>query len=231
MSRQDYIIFADALRQALQNAGKSQAELARELRIDPSQVNRWVNGRAIPQIDNVRRIQAFLNVDLSDSFAKSIPQHELFVSAPISAIATDEIAEHHDAVAMVVAAANEHVNDLIWPGDRIRDFADRRTAAADLATERNMRDLANCPAYLYLQFSEIIGPSSALVELGFALGRKMKVTIIVRHGLTSPYMLRGFGAVAARLSFLPEARIYEVDSPDDAASLIAGNGRELLGLA
>jgi hypothetical protein len=94
-----------------------------------------------------------------------------------------------------------------------------------------MKDLVNCPAYLYLQFAEIVGPSSALVELGFALGRKMKITIIVKKGLTSPYMLRGFGAVAAKLNFLPHARIYEVDSADDAACLIASNGRELLGLA
>lgn len=45
-------------------------------------------------------------------------------------------------------------------------------------------------------------------------------------------MLRGFGAVAAELKFLPKARIYaEVTSADDAASLIANNGRELLGLS
>ena len=44
-------------------------------------------------------------------------------------------------------------------------------------------------------------------------------------------MLRGFGAVAAKLKFLPEARIYtEVESPEAAASLISRNGRELLGL-
>jgi len=91
--------------------------------------------------------------------------------------------------------------------------------------------LFGCEAYLYLQFAEVLRPSSAFVELGFALGTKMKVTIIVQKGLTSPYMLRGFGAVAARLKFLEEARIYtEVESPDEAASLIASNGRELLGL-
>ena len=101
----------------------------------------------------------------------------------------------------------------------------------DIATERNMTALFSCPAYLYLQFTEVMGPSSAFVELGFALGRKMKVTIIVQKGLTSPYMLRGFGAVAAKLKFLPEVRIYtEVESPDEAASLISSNGRELLGL-
>jgi hypothetical protein len=43
-------------------------------------------------------------------------------------------------------------------------------------------------------------------------------------------MLDGFGAVAASLGFLPTARIYHVESVQDAVMLIARNGRELLGL-
>lgn len=110
--------------------------------------------------------------------------------------------------------------------------ADRRAAAADIVTEKNMTALFNCPAYLYLQFAEAMGPSSAFVELSFALGREMKITVIVQKGLTSPYMLRGFSGVAAKLRFISEARIYtEVESSDEAASLIVSNGRELLGLA
>jgi hypothetical protein len=93
-----------------------------------------------------------------------------------------------------------------------------------------MADLAGCPAFLYLQFAEVVGPSSALVELGFALGRKMKVTIIFKKGLTDLYLLRGFEGVAARFPFLPDTRIYEVESADSAAALIAENGREMLGL-
>jgi transcriptional regulator with XRE-family HTH domain len=209
----------------------SQAELARNIPIDQSQVSRWITGKAVPQIQNLHRVEKILDVDLSDSFTKSTPDYELFVSAPISGIPGEKVPEHHDAVAKVVEAARQHVNGLVWPGEQIRTAADRQGAAADIATERNMTALFGCPAYLYLQFTEVMGPSSAFVELGFALGRKMKITIIVQKGLTSPYMLRGFGAVAARLKFLPEARIYnEVGSADEAASLIASNGRELLGL-
>ena len=218
------------LRQVLQDARISQAALARELRVDASQVNRWVNGKALPHIDNVQRIEKFLKIDLSDAFANSTPDYELFVSAPISGLADEDIPEHHNAVAKVVTAASQNVNGIFWPGERIRTAVDRRTAAADIVTERNMIALFGCEAYLYLQFADVVGPSSAFVELGFALGRKMKITIIIMQRLTSPYMLRGFGAVAASLSFLPKARIYEVESPDEAASLIEGNGRELLGL-
>lgn len=231
MPPQDESKFANALRQAIQAARITQAALARELHTDQGQVSRWVNGKAFPHIDNVRRIEEILKIDLSDSFARSTPDYELFVSAPISGLADEDIPEHHNAVAKVVAAAGQHVNGLYWPGEQIKTAADRRRAAADMVTERNMRALFGCPAYLYLQFAEVVRPSSAFVELGFALGRKMKITIIVEGGLTTPYMLRGFGAVAADLKFLPKARIYtEVTSAEDAASLIANNGRELLGL-
>jgi transcriptional regulator with XRE-family HTH domain len=230
MAQQDHASFADALRQALEKEDTSQVTLARAIRVDPSQVNRWVRGKALPHRDNVKAIETFLETDLSEAFTKWTPSYELFVSAPISGLADGDIPAHHDAVAQVVEAARQHVNGISWPGERISNAGDRRASAADLVTERNMRELVSCPAYLFLQFSEVIGPSSALVELGFALGRKTKVTIIYRKGLASLYMLRGFDGVAARLSFLPEARIYEVESVDHAVSLIGGNGRELLGL-
>lgn len=230
MPSQEGTGFADALRRAMQKAHMNQAELARQLNVDPSRVNRWVNGKAVPHIDTVGRIGIILETDLSDSFARSTPDYELFVSAPISGIAKEEVPDHHTSVAKVVAAAAQHVNNVVWPGEQITTAAVRRAAAADIVTERNMQALYSCSAYLYLQFAEVIGPTSAFVELGFALGRKIKVTIIVKEGLTTPYMLRGFGAVAAELKFLPKARIYDVASADEAASLIASSGRELLGL-
>jgi transcriptional regulator with XRE-family HTH domain len=230
MGPQEHASFGDALRKALEGAGISQAALARELHVDASQVNRWVHDKALPQTDNLQRIEQFLGVDLATAFNKIKPKYELFVSAPISGIASEDIPGHHDAVAKVVAAARQHVNDLSWPGDRVRTAVDRQTVAPDIATAHNMTEMYGCPAFLYLQFAELIGPSSALVELGFALGRRMKVTIIFKKGLKSPYMLRGFGGVAARLPFLPDTRIYEEESAESAAALIASNGRVLLGL-
>jgi transcriptional regulator with XRE-family HTH domain len=230
MSPQDHASFGSGLSQALRDRQVTQASLARELNVDASQVNRWAKDKAVPHLDNVQRIEKLLDVDLSAAFNKTKPKYELFVSAPISGIASEDISEHHDAVAKVVEAARQHVNDLSWPGSRVKSVLDRQTIAPDIAAAHNMADLSGCPAFLYLQFAEVIGPSSALVELGFALGRKMKVTIIFKKGLTSPYMLRGFSGVAARFPFLPDTRIYEEESADSAAALISENGRELLGL-
>jgi len=230
MGTQDQASFGEALRQALLTAGMTQAELARQLKIDQGQVSRWVHDKAIPHRQTIARIEKLLNVDLSTTFNEIKPKYELFVSAPISGIASEDIPAHHEAVAKVVKAAREHVNSLSWPGSGVKTALDRQKTAPDIAAAHNMADLFGCPAFLYLQFAEVTGPSSALVELGFALGRRMKVTIIFKKGLTSPYMLRGFGRVASDLPFLPDTRIYEEESAESAAALIADNGRELLGL-
>lgn len=222
--------FASALRQALQDVGMTQAQLARRLGIDPAQISRWCNAQAIPPSEDIHRIQVILKIDLSDFSAKSKPNYELFVSTPISGLDSNDIPQHHDDVAKVVDAANQHVSALIWPGEQIRTASDQRKAAPDIVTERNMRALHACPAYLYLQFAEVVRPSCAFVELGFALGKRLKITVVVKKGLAGLYMFNGFGTVTGSLNFLPNARIYEVASADEAATLIESNGRELLGL-
>jgi transcriptional regulator with XRE-family HTH domain len=221
-------MFGDELRAALTDARISQAQLARELQVDPGQVSRWVNNKTTPHRDTVVRIEQFLGTDLSASLSASTPDYELYVSAPITGLNEQDIRTHHSAVAEVVATARRYVNSLYWPGERILESTD--LAAPDIATERNMRVLAECSALLYLQFVNIVRPSGALIELGVALGRRLKTTVIMHADVPQPYMLSGFGAVAATLSFLPQARIYTVRSVGEACDLIQINGRELLGL-
>jgi hypothetical protein len=86
-------------------------------------------------------------------------------------------------------------------------------------------------AYVYVQFAEILNPSGALVELGFALGKKLMTTMIIRRNLRTPCMFEGFQGVSARLECLPDARIYLVDDVEDAVRLIKRDGRQLLGLS
>jgi transcriptional regulator with XRE-family HTH domain len=229
MHRQGSSSFGDALRAAIAAARSSQAKLARELHIDPGQVSRWVNGKTVPHIETVARIGQALDTDLSASFAASAPQYELYVSAPIMGLSPDNIDTHHASVDAVVSAARTHVNSIYWPGEAICTPSD--LAAPDIATERNMKVLEHCSALLYLQFLEIVHPSSSLIELGCALGRRLKTTVIMQADLYPVFMLDGFGAVAASVGFLPKARVYKVRTVKDACDLIARNGRELLGLS
>ncbi len=228
MDAQGRTTFGRALKAAIVAAHYSQAGLARELITDPGQVSRWVNGKAIPHMDTVAKIERILGTELSASFAASKPEYELYVAAPITGLKPEELGPHNAAVNAVVKAAGAHVNSLYWPGEKIRSPAE--LTAPDIATERNLQVLRHSTALLYLQFMEIVRPSSALVELGCALGWRLKTTVIMQAGLTQPFMMGNFGAVAATLDFLPNARIYTVRSVGDACDLITRNGRELLGL-
>jgi transcriptional regulator with XRE-family HTH domain len=220
--------FGAALKQALKAKGWTQIQLARALNVDPGQVSRWVTDKAQPMVRTVTKMGDLLGVDLTAVHAAVAPQWELFVSAPILSIGPDRIRDHRAGVLRVLAAAEPHVNSIFWPGQNISSPDD--LAAPDLATERNLAAFQQCHAYLYLQFEDIRRPSSALIELGVALGRRIKTTIIIKRDLSIPTMLDGFQGVAAKLNFLPSARIYRVDDAEQAAQLVARNGRSLLGL-
>ena len=228
MDAQGRTTFGKALKAAIAAARYTQAGLARELHIDAGQVSRWVNGKAIPHRETVARIEEILSADLSVAFAASSPQYELYVAAPITGLNVNDISAHNTAVGEVVRAAGRHVNSLYWPGEKVRSTSD--LTAPDITTERNMQFLQRSAALLYLQFMEVVRPSGALIELGCALGWRLKTTVIMQEGLNQPFMLENFSGVAASLGFLPKARVYKVKSVGDACDLITKNGRELLGL-
>jgi len=228
MDAQGRATFGKALKAAIAAARYTQAGLARELHIDAGQVSRWVNGRAIPHKETTARIEQILRTDLSAAFAASSPEYELYVAAPITGLKIEDIGQHNTAVNEVVKAAGAHVNSLYWPGEQIRSRSD--LTAPDIATERNMQVLQRSAALLYLQFMEVVRPSGSLIELGCALGWRLKTTVIMQEDLDRPFMLENFSGVAASLGFLPNARIYRVKSVRDACDLITKNGRALLGL-
>lgn len=220
--------FGDALSAALDAAGMSQADLARKLPADPGLVSKWRRNHQTPRPDTIRKIEQALGQSLA-SYVEAQSEYELYVAAPITGLANGAISAHHDEVAQVVAATRDHVETVYWPGESI--LTKDNLVAPDLATERNLRVLAHCAGLLYIQMDEIDGPSSSLVELGIALGRRTKTTMILKRGIRLPFMLRdNFSMIAASLTSLPKARVYLVNDVDEATSLVSRNGRELLGL-
>jgi len=134
--------FGERLRQAIEARGWEQKEFAAKIGVSESQVSRWVNGKAVPHIDTVGRIEDELGVDLSTPFENSTPEFELYVSAPITGLDHGRIGHHRDLVAKVAQAAKAHVNSLYWPGELVRARSD--LGAADLITERNISALSRC---------------------------------------------------------------------------------------
>jgi transcriptional regulator with XRE-family HTH domain len=233
MASQQDTTFGDALKQALVDAGQKPAWLARELPADASQVSRWINGKSRPVPEMLHSINELLGVDLSEAYQRSLladersmPKYDLFVSTPIYGLQDAEIQAHRDDVAKVVAAGEKVVGRVYWSGEEVKSWHDR--GAADLATETSLRALARCRAYLYVQFAPMEYPSGALVELGIALGRKLKTTMIIKKDLRRPYMFQGFAGVAEKLEFLPETHVYDVNDADEAVRLIEHDGPQLL---
>ncbi|MEZ5323393.1 MAG: helix-turn-helix transcriptional regulator [Microthrixaceae bacterium] len=220
--------FGQGLRAALRANGYSQAKLAAELNIDAGSVSRWANDKALPSPDNVHLIESILGVSLDGYHSEARPHYEVYVSAPILGLGPKRIQTHHDAIAEVVGTLSGFARPIFWPGHDITSQASMQ--AADLASQRNIVALTHSDAFLYIQFAEITKPTSALVELGIALGRRIKTTLIIQRDLTTPFMFDGFPAVAERLTSMPSARIYNVADIDAACELIERNGRPLLGL-
>ena len=118
MGSQQEATFGQALRIALAEARYTQAKLAEELGIDPGQVSRWVNDKAIPHVGTVGRIEAILDADLSIAFeASRTAGYELYVSAPITGLPRRATKSHNESIQLVVSSLREQVNSVYWPGE------------------------------------------------------------------------------------------------------------------
>jgi hypothetical protein len=162
-------------------------------------------------------------------FDATNPAFELYLAAPISGLDAACVAEHHDAVERISAEATKVTNGVYWPGRDIHTMND--LAAADIVTRDNLEVLSHCDGLLYVQLSDVAHPTGALIELGIALGRRIKTTIMIQKDLPLPFMLRNFEGVAARSQIMPDARVDFVEDVDDVIQRIGRNGREIFGLS
>lgn len=231
MQLREDVPFGDALRTFIEHSDYKQGTLARLLNVSPSTVSRWISGKVTPDREEIERINKMLNSNLGGGDDVEVLRHELYVSAPIVGLASDNrISRHHSKVSEVIASADRYVDNVYWPGLDVLSLAHLK--APDLTSERNLRVLFSAPAFLYIQLEKVTGPTSALIELGIALGLRKRTTIIIRDDLLRPFLLRqGFEGLPSSLGFLPKARLYPVASATAAADLIERNGRELFGLS
>lgn len=59
-------IFADNLCCIMEEKGKSQADIRRELNISSTTVSDWCNGKKYPRVDTIERIADYLGVSYTD---------------------------------------------------------------------------------------------------------------------------------------------------------------------
>lgn len=67
MSEKEYAkIIAKNLRNIAYNAGKTQADISKDLRISKATVSSWMNGTRIPRMDKIDLLCHYFNVSRSD---------------------------------------------------------------------------------------------------------------------------------------------------------------------
>lgn len=65
------VSFGQALEYQLILKGMSQKELARRMDLSESTVSKWINGLALPSLENLRRIEEVLDVSLRHAYSVS----------------------------------------------------------------------------------------------------------------------------------------------------------------
>lgn len=217
----------DVVRALLDERGLVHGEFARKINATPSAFSKWLAGTRVPSWEAQEAIDKALDLDLSGKWTARSGPKRLFVSAPGEGLRPKDRSEHRQKVEKVVTAIKNQVDVVHWPGSNVLGPED--LGAPGPATKRSLELLNESQALVYLQFSEMVRPTSSLVELGIALGRKMRVTVFIQEGLHQPFMMSNFDGVAARLPFMPDARTYEVKSPDQVVRWIKKDGAHLLG--
>lgn len=86
MSEELRRLFALNLRRLLEEDGKTQADLARYMKVSTGTASEWVNGQKLPRIDKMEEIADWLGVTIHDIIPKSgghyISVSGMFVSDP-----------------------------------------------------------------------------------------------------------------------------------------------------
>jgi len=204
-----------------------QSGVAPKLGVHPSQLNRWANGRVIP--DEILEVleDVLGRDDIKSAFATL--KYDLYVSSPITSFSPLDMASHREGVGQVVESIEDIGLRPFWPAGLINSRAD--LLPPRLATKRNLEILHGAKGLLYIQLLETTTPSNTLVELGMALGRRMRTTIIIGQGIQMPSMFAALEVLGARMPHvLPKVRVIQVSGVDEAVNYVRTSGRSLFGL-
>lgn len=238
-----------------------QGAVAKIIGKSPTYMSRLVHGRSTVKVDRdvIVAIENALNrAELSgrkDSSRTVIVEefdrlmstyhdraYDIYVSSPLTGLvdqkeepgivgrSSDEtLAEANSKVGEIVTYLISLGYRVFWPGENITSVTHLKKPHT--TTYENLKVLLVTDGFLYIQLNEVIRPTGALIELGIALGRRIKTTLLLSPGVTLPFMLRGgFEKNMERFPEFPDAQVDEVDSVSDIKTRIANTGPAYFGL-
>jgi hypothetical protein len=146
------------------------------------------------------------------------PGYALFIAAPMSALQPNEYAGGRDDVLAVIdALAHEHgVSRVYFAGAAIHQVGE--FTAEDEALRRDIAALRHSRLFVLLYPQKLV--TSALVEVGFALGLGLPCLLLVNDRDDLPYLLHQAEEAGNRAG-LPPLQIGRLGSAAETAARIA----------
>lgn len=139
---------------------------------------------------------------------------QLFIAAPMSGFSTDEEYSVHRAMTLELVERLEksHVaSSVYYAGSKIPSSSSY--SGSNNAFHTDVTNLVRSNAMLFLYPNKVV--SSALVEVGIAIGRCMPIVIVVSNKSDLPYMIQDVEAYDDEGDIAPPIKIIECQSPLD----------------
>jgi len=228
LTRDETKAVGEKVREALASDTEwTQKRLAIELGVSQTTISNIIAGNQLITDVRTSLIADLLGLELSEFLHRP----DIYVSAPMTTLKTGtSLRKNHNEVHLVLDALSDVALSPYWPGDGVLDHSDYRDPR--ITATKNLQALAQCSSFLLLYLHEVDGPSGALIELGYAMGLGLRVTLMIDRKLNQkgpkPFILDGLQSAAMEIDVLPRIDIHEVNNAKDVCLLLRENGAALV---
>lgn len=113
MGTQEYgKIISRNLRRIASDANKTQADIARDLRINKATVSSWMNGTRVPRMDKIDLLAHYFNCTRADIMEEHKKPRRAYYLDPDTAEAAQELFDNSDLRALLDAARGNTADNL-----------------------------------------------------------------------------------------------------------------------
>lgn len=113
MSTQEYgKIISRNLRRIASDANKSQADIARDLRINKATVSSWMNGTRVPRMDKVDMLASYFNVTRAEIMEEHTSEKKTYYLDPKTAQAAQDLFDNRNLHALLDAARGNSAENI-----------------------------------------------------------------------------------------------------------------------
>lgn len=121
MGTQEYgKIISKNLKEIAYKNGKTQADIARDLKLNKATVSSWMNGTRIPRMDSVDLLAHYFNCKRSDIMEEHDDQPAGYYLDPEAAQVAQELFENPDLKLLFNAARTSRPEDIRMAADILR---------------------------------------------------------------------------------------------------------------